>query len=298
MKGILISGITGFVGSHLKSYLESRGYRVAGLSRSPDGRNVYQWDPQSGSISPDAFNGIDAVINLAGANIADSRWTTKRKQVLRDSRISSTRTIVEGMAKCNQPPALFISMSGVNYYPRGDTPKTEASEAGESFLSKLCLDWETEALPAESKGVRTVILRLGVVLDKSGGALAKMLTPFRCGAGGPIGSGEQGFPWISLDDLSGIIEFAINQPSLTGPVNVVHPGHVTQGYFARELGRALNRPAIAKLPATMVRLLFGQMGDEMLLANLHVRPQKLMDAGYGFREENLRTCLNKMFAVN
>ncbi len=298
MKRILISGISGFVGSHLKQHFRENGHHVIGLSRSADDEETFRWDPKAGMLPEEALHGVDVVVNLAGANIAGSKWSPERKRILRESRILSTRTLVEGMAGCETPPAVFISMSGVNYYPYGSPAKTETDAAGDAFLSKLCIEWESEAMQAQINGIRTVVLRLGVVLAPDGGAMAKMLPPFKAGAGGPIGSGEQGFPWISLTDLTAIIEYAIDQTSLQGPVNVAHPEHVNQATFAKALGKALGRPSVVRLPAFMVRLMFGQMGEEMLLGDLHVKPQKLIEAGYTFRDENLQQCLNKMFAVN
>lgn len=295
MRKVIISGISGFVGSRLRQFLNENGFSVKGLSRSPADADTLMWDPAKGKIPQAEFEGLDAVINLAGASIAQKRWTSGQKAHLRDSRISSTRAIVEAMSRCEKPPAVFISMSGVNYYPEGGAPKSESDSAGDSFLSRLCMDWESEAMQAGQAGIRTVILRMGVVLDGSGGAMEKMLPAFRLGLGGRIGSGKQGFPWIDMTDLLNVILFAIETQSLSGAVNVVHPNRVSQGEFAALLAGQLNRPAILPLPGWLVRVLFGQMGEEMLLADIKVAPDKLLREGFHFKQDNLQSALRTMF---
>ena len=296
MKRVLISGGSGFVGNRLAAFLGARGYAVKILSRTSGAADTIQWDPANEVIPQSALNDADVVINLAGANIADKRWTASRKKILRESRISSTRTLVNAMLKDQDPPSLFISTSGVNFYPAGDKQNSEADPAGDTFLSGLCQEWEAEAFRAEQSGIRIAVMRLGVVLDRSGGALEKMLPAYRLGMGGPIGSGKQFFPWISMVELMHIILFIIENPSVQGPLNVVHPECVTQREFAAQLAKVLNRPAVMKLPAIMVRTLFGQMGEETLLASINVTPEKLLLSGYAFSEKTLTDSLSKMFS--
>jgi len=296
MKKAVISGVSGLIGSRLNRFLRSDGYSVTGLSRHAHDEVSLQWDPSKGVIPPDALNDVDVVINLAGANIADRRWTGNRKKILRDSRIMSTRTLVNAMQQCEKPPSLFISMSGVNFYACGEKLRTEADPAGDTYLAALCQEWEAEALKAGRTGIRTVIMRLGVVLDLSGGALKKMLPAFRMGMGGAIGSGKQGFPWISMTELMQIFHFTINNPCITGPLNAVHPQPLSQGEFAEVLAKLLNRPSLLSLPEFVVRILFGQMGRETLLSDLNVCPEKLLRHGYVFRETNLHESLQNMFS--
>lgn len=293
---VLVAGGSGFIGTRLQKNLLSKGFDVKSLTRGEGTADSMTWDPGNSELPGEWLAGIDIVINLAGANIAASRWSERRRKILRSSRLASTRALVQSISNCDNPPSLFISMSGVNYYAFGTDPKTEEHPPGDSFLSSLCQGWEQEALAAAKSGTRVVTLRMGVVLDPSGGALKKMLPAFHLGMGGPIGTGSQGFPWLTLDALMEIFLFIIETESLSGPVNVVHPHLVTQGEFARELARRLKRPAFFRLPCPIIRLLFGQMGEETLLADLHVRPQKLLQHGYSFKEPDLAKSLESLFA--
>jgi uncharacterized protein (TIGR01777 family) len=293
-KTVLISGSSGLIGRRLAPYLRTLGYTVRGLTRGRTGTGMFRWDPGSGWVDPEALEGVDAVIHLAGEGIAGGRWTPARKKRILESRIDGTNTIVKAMAGMSTPPTVFISASGVNYYEMGAGPHSEDGSRGGGFLAEVCEKWEAEAMKANGAGIRVVCLRTGVVLDPLGGALGKMLPAFRLGLGGPIGSGRQGFPWIGMDDLLDVYERALCLPGLAGPVNAVHPEALDQGSFSKVLGLVLRRPAIIPLPAAVVKLLFGQMGTETLLADLSVRPTKLLESGFQFRHSGLRETLSLM----
>ncbi len=295
-KKILISGCSGFVGRRLSAFLADSGFDVWGLSRNVSTARSIQWDPGSGELPASVMDGVDVVINLAGENIASGRWTEKRKELIRSSRIQSTRKLVQAIGQSASRPSTLISMSGVNFYDSGKEVRTESDPVGDSFLSRVCFDWEGEAMLAQEFGVRSAVLRLGVVLDSSGGALAKMLPVFRMGLGGPLGSGNQGFPWIGMPDLLNIILSVINSPSLSGPICVTHPSRITQGEFARILARTLSRPAIFRLPEWLVRLVFGQMGEETLLGDINVFPEKLVQHGFEYEHDNLEEFFREMFS--
>lgn len=292
-KRILISGFSGFVGRRLSSFLKDSGFEVLGLSRNTNTARSIQWDPESGELPASVMDGVDVVINLAGANIASGRWTAKRKELIRSSRLQSTRKLIQAIGRSDSRPSTLISMSGVNFYNPGKQVSSESDPVGDAFLSRLCFDWEAEAMLAQEFGVRSVVLRLGVVLDSSGGALAKMLPIFRLGLGGPLGSGDQGFPWVGMPDLLNIILFVINSSSLSGPICVTHPSKITQGEFAQILARSLSRPAFLRLPEWLIRLVFGQMGKETLLCDLNVFPEKLVQYGFEFGYDNLNEFLQE-----
>ncbi|HSH09574.1 MAG TPA: TIGR01777 family oxidoreductase [Oceanipulchritudo sp.] len=284
---VLVTGSSGFIGRRLVPFLENRGYEVRGLTRGPVGPGLFNWNPAKGIMDAAALDGVDAVIHLAGENIAAGRWTAARKRRILASRVDGTRTLVEAMGKTHRHPKVLISASGVNFYQPGPDEQDETSPNGQGFLADVCRFWETEALVAQTMGVRTVLIRTGVVLDSSGGALARMLPAFKMGLGGPIGDGRQGFPWIGLDDLLEILEMAIRAETLQGPVNAVHPDLVTQREFSRLLGKVLHRPSVMRIPAFLVRLLFGQMGEEALLSDLRIRPGVLLARKHPFRFSNL-----------
>jgi hypothetical protein len=285
---VLVSGSSGFIGRRLVALLEAHGCSVRGLSRSPAGPGQFGWNPGAGWIDPAALEDVDAIIHLAGENIASGRWTKARRRRILASRVDGTRTLVEAMAKLRRRPAVFVCASGVNFYGTGPLVCDESSPRGDGFLADVCEFWEAEAMAAQRLGVRTVLVRTGVVLDPSGGALARLLPVFRLGLGGPVGSGRQAFPWIGLDDLAEIYALALRDEGLAGPLNAVHPQVVTQGEFSRTLGKALRRPAILPLPAWLVRLVFGQMGRETLLGDLTVRPAVLLARQHAFRCRGLQ----------
>lgn len=289
---IIVSGSSGLIGSALVPSLEATGHEVTRLVRTPtDGApGKAFWNPAAGKIDSAAIDGADAVINLNGRSIADGRWNSAVKADLRSSRLDSTKTLVDAIAKSEDPPELFINASAVGFYGnRGDEILDENSPAGTGFLADLSRDWESTALAAASDRTRVALLRFGMVVAREG-ALARMLTPFKLGLGGPIGSGRQFWPWIGIDDVCGIVDFILTQ-DIRGPVNAVAPHELRCSEFSRILGRALSRPAIMPAPAFAVRLALGEMADALLLASQRVRPKVLEDAGYEFRAPHLDVAL-------
>nr|WP_238710310.1 TIGR01777 family oxidoreductase [Oceanipulchritudo coccoides] len=293
-KVVLVTGSSGLIGRRLVPFLRTLGYTVRGLSRTPEGEGNFRWDPSAGFVDPKALEGCHAVIHLAGENIAGGRWTKERRERILQSRIDGTRTLVEGMAACSDPPSVLVSASGINYYKTGSSARSEDSSRGDGFLSEVCEAWESEALKAQTTGIRVVCMRTGIVLDPLGGALGKMLPAFQIGLGGPVGDGTQGFSWIAMDDLLDLYAAALRDPQLEGRVNAVHPQQVSQRQFRKVLGSVLHRPTVFPLPAIVVKALFGQMGEETLLADLTVQPTKLMDLGHNFRFKGLEDALSFM----
>lgn len=282
---ILVTGSTGLVGSAVVPFLTTGGHRVVrlvrGTARGPD---EVEWNPQAGTIDVAKLEGLDAVVHLAGENIATSRWNAAKKARIRDSRVNGTRVLSEALAKLSRKPRVLVCASAIGYYgDRGADVMTETSPPGSSFLSNVCRDWEAACEPARQAGIRVVNLRTGVVLTPRGGALAKMLLPFKLCVGGVVGSGRQYWSWIALDDVVGAIHHAITHDELSGTVNAVSPEPSTNRDFTKTLGRVLSRPTIAPLPAFMVKLLMGEMGEELLLASTRVVPNRLQDSGYQFR---------------
>ncbi len=291
---ILVSGSSGLVGSALVPVLIARGHDVVRLVRSAEQaqEGAILWDPAGGVLDQSALEGVEAAVHLAGENIAKGRWTEELKARIRDSRLKGTRLLAETLSRLSPPPAVFVSGSAIGYYgDRGDELLLEESPAGAGFLADLCKSWEESTQPAAEKGIRVVRLRTGVVLSSKGGALAKMLPPFQIGLGGPLGSGKQYMSWISLEDLVGVIEAALSDERLSGPVNAVAPNPVTNKQFSDTLGAVLSKPAIFPVPAFGMRLLFGQMADEMLLASQRVQPQRLAGIEFPFRHRGLETAL-------
>ncbi len=296
---ILITGSTGLVGSSLISFLTTAGHDVVRLVRrapSNDG-SEFKWDLDSDRMDEAAFDGVDAVVHLAGETI-DGRWTESKKRKIEDSRVRGTSLLARTLAGLSTPPGVLIASSAVGYYgDRGAAVLTDQSSKGSGFLADVCEEWEAATAPAADKGIRVVNLRTAPVLTPRGGPLARLLTPFRLGLGGPVGSGEQYFPWISIDDLVGVIYHAIASAGLSGPVNAVAPQQVTNRELAKTLGRVLSRPALLPLPAFAVRIIFGEMGEELLLASQRVEPERLVQDGYSFRfpelEDALRHLLGK-----
>ena len=288
---IVIAGGTGFVGGALTGALIARGDKPTLLTRDPeaaqarweDKAGIALWDGRTAEAWTKSLDGADAVINLSGASIADGRWTPVRKLVLIKSRIESTRALVSAVSRSAKPPKVFVNASAVGFY--GESPdgaSTEDSAQGRDFLAALCGQWEREALAAEPLGLRVVLARFGVVLEKDGGALAKMALPFKLFAGGPLGSGRQGFPWIHRDDVVGGILFALDHEKLSGAVNFAAPGALNNREFSSALGRALGRPSWAPAPAFALKLALGEMAG-MLLGGQVAAPTKLLAAGYKFK---------------
>jgi hypothetical protein len=238
------------------------------------------------------LEGLDAIVHLAGEPIASGRWNAIKKARIRDSRVQGTRLLCDALSHVSRPPAALICASAIGYYgDRGDEVLTESSSNGTGFLAEVCRDWEVATEPARQKGIRVVNTRFGVILSTGGGALAKMLTPFKMGVGGIIGSGRQYMSCISIDDCVGAIVHALNTNSLSGPVNVVGPAPVTNRVFTKTLGKILERPTIFPMPAFAARLAFGEMADELLLGSQRVEPKKLLESGYSFRQGDLETAL-------
>jgi uncharacterized protein (TIGR01777 family) len=296
---ILVTGSTGLIGSALVTALTSQGHRVSRLVRSKSNlgnRDTY-WDPGAGELNSAPLENLDAVVHLAGENIAGGRWTAERKARIRGSRIQGTRLLCQTLAQLGRPPKALVSASAVGYYgDRGEEILTEESPPGSNFLAGVCADWEAATEPAAQHGIRVVTARFGVVLSPAGGALAKMLTPFRMGAGGIVGCGKQYMSWITITDLVGAIIHALKTDSLQGPVNAVAPNPVTNAEFTKTLGRVLGRPTVLPMPAFAARLAFGEMADELLLASAHVVPAKLLASGFVFRYPELEPALTNLLA--
>ena len=285
---ILVTGATGLVGSALVPFLAGGGHEVSRLGRAAAGAGDIRWDPDAGVLDAAALEGFEGVIHLAGENVASGRWTEARKRRIKESRVNGTRLLAETLAGLERPPRVLVSASAVGFYgDRGEDELTEGSPAGAGFLSDVCREWEAATEAAEGKGIRVAHARLGVVLARDGGALAKMLTPFRLGAGGIIGNGRQYMSWITLDDTVAAIGHLLATEAASGPVNVVAPAAVTNREFTKPLGRVLRRPPLFPMPGFAARLAFGEMADALLLASTRVKPAGLLDSGYAFRHGTL-----------
>lgn len=289
---ILVTGAGGLIGGALVPLLTAGGHQVLRLTRGRKRPGAALWDPDQGSIDRAALAGLDAVVHLAGENISAGRWTAEKKARIHDSRVHGTRLLCEALAALQRPPAVLVAASAIGFYgDRGRDVVDEDSAPGAGFLADVCKEWEAATAPAAARGIRVVNLRFGVVLSAKGGALASMLTPFKLGLGGPVGGGEQYMSWIAAADAAAAVLFALATPSLSGPVNAVAPAPVSNAEFARTLGAVLARPAVLPLPAFAVRLLFGEMGEELLLASARVEPHRLQAAGFRFRFPELEPAL-------
>lgn len=292
---ILITGSTGFVGSSLVFHLKDKWHQVWRLVRpkSPLRENArIEWDPVQGLLNKATVEGFDAVINLAGENIASGRWTQVKKARIRESRILTTRFFCETLAQLAQPPKVLINASAVGYYGnRDDEILTEESSPGSDFLAQVCQEWETATLPAKRKGIRVINLRFGMILGASGGTLAKMFPAFKLGLGGRLGSGTQFMSWVALDEVLSVIDHILGNENLQGPVNVVSPNPMTNIQFTKTLGRVLNRPTILSVPAFALKVLFGEMAEALLLSSARAAPKKLLEAGYQFQYPLLEDAL-------
>jgi len=300
---VLVTGSTGLVGTALVNSLAHEGHTVCRLIRpqsvstagAKEGFDV-AWNPATAELGG-AGVGADAVVNLAGASIAGGRWTNARKELLRTSRIDTTRALVNALAKMNARPRVLVSASAIGIYgDRADEVLTEESKPGTDFLAGLAREWEAEVLKAEALGIRVVVARFGIILAQHGGALAKMLLPFKLGAGGRIGSGKQWMSWITLEDVVAIIRFAIENLAIRGAINVVAPNAVQNVEFTKVLAKALHRPAHFPAPAFALRLALGEMADALLLSSQRVTPQRLQLLGYSFSQPELVPALSALLA--
>jgi len=283
---IAVTGSTGLVGSALTPFLTDGGHQVFQLRRPA------HWDPDNGTINRLVLEGMDAVVHLAGENIAAGRWTAAKKARIRDSRVKGTKLLSESLSTLNRPPQVLVSASAIGYYGhRGNEVLREESPAGTGFLPEVCRQWEAATDPATRGGIRVVHVRTGLVLSSKGGALDKMLLPFKLGVGGKIGSGNQYWSWISLNDLCAAFLHSIQATSLHGPVNVVSPTPVTNLSFTKTLGRVLSRPTVFPMPAFAARIVLGEMADELLLASARVEPAKLLASRFVFRHRELEPAL-------
>ena len=289
---IAISGATGLVGSALADALSPGDAEVVRLVRQNPGTKDILWDPLASTFDPVSLAGCEAVVHLAGENIARGRWTDEKKKRIRESRVHSTRLLAKGLAAAERKPRVLVTASAIGYYgDAGETLLDEQSPTGGDFLAKVCQEWEKASQPARDAGIRVVNLRIGVVLSRRGGALAKMLTPFRLGLGGRVGCGTQYMSWIALPDLVGVIQHAINSDSISGPLNGVAPAPVTNADFTRTLGKVLGRPTLFPLPAFVARLMFGEMADALLLSSTRVSSEKLEQSGYQFEFPDLESAI-------
>jgi len=290
---VAVSGSHGLVGSACYASLSADGHQVLRLVRGqPQNQSEIEWDPRRGVIRPETLEGIDALIHLAGANIAAGRWTRRRRELLWTSRVDATRALAASLTRVTRPPRVLVCASAVGIYgDRGDEILTETSTPGSGFLADLCVAWEAAAADAARAGIRVVHLRLGIVLAGSGGLLPRVRGVFRAGLGGRLSNGQQFMSWIALEDLLAVIQRTLFDERLSGPVNVVAPQPVRNREFARTLGRVLHRPAICRVPAFVLRLAFGQLADEVMLASTRVRPAVLEACGYCFRHATLEQAL-------
>jgi len=291
---VLVSGSSGLIGSALLPALKASGYEVVCLGRGQSGNGRIGWDPAR-PLAPESVSGFDAVIHLAGESIA-SRWTESKKKAIRDSRVLGTRHLAEALARAASPPRVLISASAIGFYGDRDDEilREDSASGGRGFLPEVCREWEAAADPAVQAGIRTAFLRTGIVLSAEGGALKQMLPPFRMGLGGKIGTGRQWMSWIDLRDEIGTIRHILMNESLRGPVNSVSPHPVTNAEFTKTLASVLSRPAIFPMPAFVARLVFGQMGDELLLGSQRVAPAKLSATEYVFQKPDLRGALESI----
>lgn len=293
---ILMTGGSGLVGTALATELRASGATVNRFVRpeSKAAQGDVTWNPATGEGNFACAEGADAVVNLAGASIGGGRWTSKRKALLRSSRVDLALQLIAALARLKTPPKIFVSASAIGYYgDRGEESLTEASPSGQDFLAALSRDWEAAATKAEQFGARTVILRFGIVLAKNAGALPQMMMPFKMGVGGRIGSGKQWMSWVALDDAIAAIRAAIADASMRGPVNIVAPNPARNAEFTKTLARVLHRPAIFPAPAFALRLLLGEMADALLLSSQRVVPQKLMEQGFRFQYAELEPALRR-----
>ena len=293
---ILISGASGLVGTNLIPTLKTHDvYKL--VRKTPQSADEIEWDAEKGFAESEQakLENFDAVVHLAGDNVASENWSKEKKRKIKESRTVGTKVLVDALKQCKNPPKHFISASAIGFYGDGkDEILDERSAKGAGFLPEVCDEWEIEANRAEDFGARVVCMRIGVVLAKDGGALEKMLTPFKFGVGGTIGSGEQWMSWIALADIISIVHFFLDDENLRGAFNLTAPNPATNADFVKTLGHALSRPTLLPLPAFAVRLMFGEMGETLLLQGARVLPKRLEDAGYQFKFANLEEAMKSV----
>lgn len=288
---VAITGAHGLVGSALTAALGGAGHRVVRIGRTIHEAGDVSWDPSRGRLDASTLEGVDVAVHLAGENIGARRWSPEQKRRILYSRVDGTRLLARCLASMSAPPRLLISASAVGWYGSREEEVDEDAPAGTGFLADVCRQWEAAADPAREAGIRVVHPRFGVVLSRRGGALGQMALPFRLGLGGVVGSGRQSMSWVHVDDAVGALLHAIGSPELAGPVNVVSPQPMNATLFARTLARVLRRPALFPLPSVAVRLLLGEMGEELLLQGAPVRPSRLLAFGYSFLHADLEEAL-------
>ncbi len=293
---VIVSGASGLIGNALIPVLTAAGHSVQPLvRRGNSSTGEITWDPEAGTIDKKGIDGADVVIHLAGESIAEGKWTPEKKERIKESRVKGTTLLAGTLAGLDNPPSALIAASAIGYYgDRGEEILKEDSGSGQGFLPLVCEAWEASTAPASEKGIRVVNLRIGIVLSPKGGALAKMLLPFKLGAGGKLGSGNQYMSWIALDDVIGVIHFAITTDALQGPVNTVSPNPVTNQEFTKTLGKVLMRPTIFPAPAFALRAAMGELADALLLASTRVHPSKLIGASYPFQYPELEGALRHL----
>ena len=290
---VLITGASGLVGTALQRSFAEKGYEMllASRKKAEDGNHI-QWSIDDGFSEPERLEGLDAVVHLAGESVSGLRWTDEKKSAIRDSRVFGTRSVVDAISRLKNKPKVFIAASAIGFYgERGDEEVTESSAAGDSFLASVAKDWEAESRRAEDAGIRTVLLRTGIVLSKDGGALGTMLLPFKLGVGGVVGSGKQWMSWIAMDDHVAVINYVIENENIRGAVNAVSPNPTTNHDFTKTLGDVLYRPTFLPLPEFAVSMVFGEMGDVLLLASTKVLPKRLEAAGFEFKVPYLQAAI-------
>jgi len=292
---ILLTGSTGLIGTELTRHLQTLGHTIYPLYRNPSTEKSHYWNPDKDQIHLDEEIKLDAVIHLAGENIADSRWSQKKKDSILNSRVHGTRLLAETISQLEHKPELLISGSAIGYYgDTGDKIVDEDSPRGTGFLSDVAAQWEAATQPAEDAGIRTIHIRTGIVLSPEGGVLQKMLFPFSMGLGGVVGNGQQYMSWISIDDVVGIITAMLDNDQMAGAYNLVAPNPVTNYSFTKNLGKALRRPTVSPLPAFMARMMFGEMADALLLSSSRVAATRLKKLGYTFANSELTETLRHL----
>jgi uncharacterized protein (TIGR01777 family) len=295
---VLVTGSTGFIGTALVAALEQRGDAVVRLARAASRTGGPTWDPAAGTISSNAFDGVDAVVHLAGEGIAEKKWTPDQKRRIVESRVKGTTLLARTLADLPTQPATLVSGSAIGYYGnRGDEELVETSARGSDFLADVCLQWEAAAQPAAEAGIRVVTIRTGIVLHPSGGVLGRLLRPFKLGLGGRVGTGKQWMSWITRGDTVGAILHALDRDTLRGPVNLTAPNPVTNAELTKQLGAAVHRPTMLPTPLLPLKLLYGQeLVTALLVGGQRVLPRQLLDSGYGFAQPELGAALRSLLA--